>query len=112
MIRVLVCGGRDYDDVEFVYAVLDEIKPAFVITGGATGADEIAEMWADERGAHLVRMPANWSTYGKAAGPSRNQQMIDEGKPNLVIAFPGGFGTANMIRRAEAAGIEVRRVGG
>lgn len=48
------------------------------------------------------------ATNGKAAGPIRNQRMLDEGKPDLVVAFPGGRGTADMVRRAKAAGVPVR----
>ena len=51
--------------------------------------------------------PADWKKYGKSAGPLRNQRMIDEGKPDLVVAFPGGVGTADMISRAKAYNISV-----
>jgi hypothetical protein len=53
---------------------------------------------------------ADWDKHGRAAGPIRNQQMLDEGKPDLVVAFllPQGSGTLDMIRRTEKAGIEVR----
>jgi DNA-binding MurR/RpiR family transcriptional regulator len=54
--------------------------------------------------------PADWEAYGKAAGPIRNQRMLDEGKPDLVIAFsdlPTTSGTYDMIKRAKAAGIPV-----
>lgn len=50
---------------------------------------------------------ANSRKHGRAAGPIRNQQMLDEGKPHLVVAFPGGTGTADMVRRAQAAGVLV-----
>ena len=50
--------------------------------------------------------PADWKVRGRAAGHIRNQQMLDEGRPHLVVAFPGGRGTADMVRRARAAGIE------
>lgn len=53
---------------------------------------------------------ADWHTHGRAAGPIRNRRMIEEGKPDLVVAFPGGRGTANMVNQARAAGIEVREV--
>ena len=46
----------------------------------------------------------------KSAGHIRNQVMLDKGKPDVVVAFPGGRGTADMVRRAEGAGIEVRRI--
>lgn len=54
--------------------------------------------------------PADWGRYGKAAGPIRNQEMLESGI-DLVIALPGGRGTADMVRRAEGAGVPVRRGG-
>ena len=56
-----------------------------------------------------IVFPAEWDKYGVSAGPIRNQKMIDEGKPDLVFAFPGGRGTTDMIRRAAVAGIRVVR---
>jgi hypothetical protein len=50
---------------------------------------------------------ADWNTHGRAAGPIRNQRMLDEVKPELVVAFPGGRGTADMVRRAREAGVNV-----
>jgi hypothetical protein len=112
--RVLVCGGRNYTDFPTVYDVLDEIdrkrRITHVITGGAAGADQFATGWAMAR----LRQPqvflAAWGDHGKKAGPIRNQRMLDEGKPDLVVAFPGGRGTADMVRRARAAGVAVREV--
>lgn len=118
--RVLVCGGRDYDDYEAVRRELDACATRAamlrtvltVIHGGARGADSLAERWCKEHPNNLWTEVyyADWNVLGKAAGPMRNQQMINEGRPGSVIAFPGGRGTADMIRRAEAAGIEVRRI--
>jgi hypothetical protein len=109
-VRVLVCGGRNYADTPSVFATLDEIMPTHVIHGAASGADHIAGMWATARKVPCTAYPADWRKHGKAAGPIRNQVMLESSKPDLVIAFPGGSGTADMIRRAAAAGIEVRRV--
>lgn len=113
--RVLVCGGRDYRDKAYLWSVLDGMGPpevSEVISGMAPGADSFAAEWAERFGFPLHRFPADWKAHGRAAGPIRNQRMIDEGKPDLVIAFPGGRGTADMVRRARAAGIEVREIGG
>lgn len=111
MRRVLVCGGRDYADVDTLYRVLDashKAKPiGVVISGMARGADSMAAAWADERGIQVAPFPADWKANGKAAGPLRNQQMLDEGKPDIVIAFPGGAGTKDMARRARKAGLVV-----
>lgn len=108
--RVLVCGGRDYDDIQHVYIVLDSIHAETAITciieGGAKGADYLACRWSAARHLHEhAKFNADWSLHGKAAGPLRNQKMLDEGRPDLVVAFPGGSGTADMVRRAKAAGI-------
>ena len=110
--RVLVCGGRDYDDVDNVYKVLDDIDQVItcIISGHANGADSIGEMYANERNFKLDIYPADWNTHGRAAGPIRNKQMLDEGKPDLVVAFPGGRGTANMIKQAKQHGIEVKEI--
>lgn len=113
--RVLVCGGRDYGDRQHVFDVLDGLRGKYgrlnVIQGGARGSDALAREWAFcQTSVHLSNFPAEWEKYGKAAGAIRNQQMLIEGKPDLVIAFPGGRGTADMVRRAKAAGIPVREV--
>jgi hypothetical protein len=110
--RVLVCGGRDYSDRDAVFGALDLVRdacsPLTVIQGGATGADALAREWcARQPNIHMINEPADWRTHGRAAGPIRNQRMLDEHKPNVVIAFAGGRGTADMVRRAKAAGVPV-----
>ena len=83
-----------------------------IIHGAAKGADSLASEWAALNEVKEEVFPADWKTHGRAAGPIRNQQMLDEGKPDLVIAFPGGRGTADMVKRARKAGIEVMEVEG
>lgn len=107
---MLVTGGRDYNDAECVHAVLtglhDERPITLLIHGAARGADTLAGMWAAYREVPCKAMPADWRTHGKAAGPLRNQKMLQE-KPDLVVAFPGGKGTLDMVTRALDANIEV-----
>jgi hypothetical protein len=109
--RVIVCGGRDFADERFVREVLDDYDAEHGIArlahGGATGADSLAGAWARDN--HLVPKVyrANWLRDGRAAGPIRNQQMLDAETPDVVIAFPGGAGTADMKRRARKAGVRV-----
>jgi hypothetical protein len=93
--------------------VLDDysIVTDVIIHGGATGADTLAQAYANDRVIPTLVFKADWDKYGRAAGPKRNAAMLKQGKPDLVIAFPGGKGTADMVRRAEAAGVPVRRVG-
>jgi hypothetical protein len=113
--RLLVCGGRDFADKVGAYKVLDAWHRALgigvVIEGDARGADRIAGYWARKNRVDNLKFPADWNTLGKAAGAIRNQQMLDEGKPTHVLAFPGGRGTADMVRRAKAAGVQVIKVG-
>lgn len=74
------------------------------------GVDEAAIDWAVVNWCVFQEFPPDWDKYGNAAGPIRNQQMLDEGKPDLVVAFPGGRGTADMVNKARKAGIEVIEV--
>lgn len=108
--KALVCGGRNYSDRARVFRVLAEINPDEVVQGGATGADRLAKEWAVLREKIRHTYPAQWRKFYCQAGPVRNQQMLDAEAPDLVIAFPGGSGTADMVRRAEKAGVEVRRI--
>ena len=112
--RVLVCGGRTYTDRDRVFRELDDLHAqqpiTLVIHGEAKGADRSAEAWAMSRGVARARFLADWARLGRAAGPLRNTQMIAEGKPDLVLAFPGKRGTADMTRRAFSAGLPVVRV--
>lgn len=109
--RILVCGGRDYTDKEHVYSILDQCysqnTKLEIISGMARGADTLAYEWAKERGVKCFEFPADWDRYKKAAGPLRNQQMIDEGFPDAGIAFKGTTGTADMVRRLKANCIPV-----
>jgi hypothetical protein len=117
-LRVLVCGGRDYP-ADAVWHYLEHYAPAelganiaVLIHGGATGADQAAAEWgarAASDGVKTIEFKANWRKYGKSAGPFRNQRMLAEGKPDAVIAFAGGRGTADMVARAEACGVRVIR---
>lgn len=107
MARVIVCGGRAYSDLETVYRTLDALLPSLeaLACGGAPGADTLALEWARGRGFPCDVFMADWQAHGRAAGPIRNQRMLEEFRPTLVIAFPGGRGTADMVRRAHGAGV-------
>ena len=113
--RLLVCGGREYGDRENLHLYLDELiaieqdlgnNYRLVIHGDARGADRLAHGWAVERGLQPVRVPALWEAHGNRAGAIRNANMLLL-EPHLVVAFPGGAGTAHMVRIAKAKGIKV-----
>lgn len=104
--KVLVCGGRSFDDWSLLNRTLININPTEIIHGRAHGADALAFAWAEINRVKATAVPAEWGKHGKAAGPIRNQQMLDM-EPDLVVAFPGGKGTADMVRRAKKAGVRV-----
>jgi len=105
--RLLVCGGRCYNDRAAVLRAIRSLRPVLVISGGADGADDLADRAAERLGIARVVFPANWRGQGRSAGSARNQRMLDEARPDLVLAFPGGPGTRDMIRRARKAGVRV-----
>lgn len=109
-IRLLVCGGRTYDDWRVLSKELAAHQPiAVLIQGDAPGADRLAHKWADANNVPTISFPANWK-QGRKGGPLRNQFMLSEGRPDLVIAFPGGEGTANMVQLAKARGVPVVQI--
>ena len=108
--RLLITGGRDYSDFQALCTVLDQTHQATPVTllihGGARGADSLAGAWAASRQVPTAVYRANWALHGKAAGPTRNQQMLTEGHPDAYLAFPGGRGTADMVQRCRKQGIK------
>lgn len=125
MTRAIICGGRDRSEAIWIFAELDKLHEkrrfTLIVEGGQRsyetergkktcvgGADYWANRWALSRCVETVTVAARWAELGDRAGPIRNQAMLDEFKPiELVVAFPGGAGTADMVRKAHAAGIEV-----
>lgn len=108
--RVIVCGGRSYTDYSRVVEVLAELpEDAIVVHGDARGADRLAGMAAAALGLRVEAHPAEWDRYGRAAGMIRNRAMLAAGA-HLVVAFPGGKGTAGMVRLARKAGVPVEEV--
>ena len=105
--KALICGGRNYSYDHLIKYVLQVIKPDIVIHGGAKGADTVAGEVAERMNIEVREYLADWAKYGKAAGPIRNQKMLDKESPDIVIAFHGGAGTANMVALAELANIPV-----
>lgn len=112
--RILVCGGRNFTGADLVNKTLFKIthldkqyESGTIIHGNARGADNFGALWGYRMGWKVEAYPAEWKKYGKSAGYIRNKQMLTEGKPDLVIAFPGGKGTANMVQCAIEAGVKI-----
>ena len=120
--RVLVYGGRDYNNQDQMNGVLDkfheEYKFTKMINGGQLsrsgeeifGADWQASVWANKNRIPVFFFCANWRFDEKSAGPIRNQRMMVEGKPEIGIEFPGGKGTKDMRKRLLAAGITIKEI--
>jgi SLOG family YspA-like protein len=109
--RLLVCGGRHFEDAETVHRELTRLhwqKPISVlIHGSVTGVGIAAEAWARRYGIAVVRYPPNWELYGKKAEGLRSDFMLGDSRPALVVAFPGGRHTADLVQRSINARIAV-----
>lgn len=120
--RLVVTGGRLYRDRELVFSVLDELHPVALAHGACpygseelpVGADWYADEWGRANGLvvgeTLIRYPAE-KRYGRLLGPERNRRMLDEFLPDLVVRFPGGYGTVNCALEAAIRGIRIDRRG-
>lgn len=117
--RILVCGSRYWDDEEIVHDILEGFyqEGMTIIDGMAKGADTFGFTWAESKEEFVTseRYAADWETYGKRAGYLRNAKMLEDGKPDLVLAFTDNLqeskGTAMMVKLAKAAGVPVYVIG-
>ncbi len=122
-LKILVCGGREFEDYELAKSVISEaIKSKSVahsdveiVSGHCKGADMLGERYAAEHGTMLKIFEAEWSLYGRAAGPKRNKAMIDyisTSERKMVIAFvsKNSIGTRNTISQAKKKNLEVIEV--
>ncbi len=107
--RLLVCGGRTFDEKSWMFTRLAEAlsvcQDLHVIHGGAKGADECAGVVCEELAIPYTVYPADWQKHGKSAGHIRNELMLMQGKPHVVMPFPGGKGTGHMVMLAHKAGV-------
>ncbi len=110
--KIVVTGGRDYEDEAMIYDVLDGLSPTTLFVGDCpTGADRVAREWAETTGVELRVFEADWTKHGKAAGPVRNGQMLNAAGPDcFVVAFKGGRGTSDCARQAVGKNMIVLRV--
>lgn len=104
---VAVVGSRTFTDYELLRNTLDEhklVKIRTIVSGGAAGADRLAERYAAERGIELIVLRPDWSTHGKSAGIMRNTDIVD--RSDFVFAFWDGQsrGTADTINKAKSRG--------
>jgi hypothetical protein len=118
--RLLVCGDRYWHEKDYLFRVLDRFHTKYhvdvLIEGEQRGADKMSRMWAESRHIPFLPFEADWERYRvpgrhNPAGPIRNKQMLDEGKPEYVLAFHRkpweSKGTKHMVKIAREAGIPV-----
>lgn len=122
VLRVVTIGGRHYTDKVAVMQVLDLLGRAdedkyrmphglWVAHGGASGADTLVDDYCVVNWVPVLVYEADWSKHGRKAGPIRNIEMLQDFQPQLVVAFPGGRGTAHCARAARDRGISVLGIG-
>jgi hypothetical protein len=103
--KCIVAGGRSFDDYEHLKATLDLylcLKTNIeIVSGGASGADKLGERWANEKGIDIKLFPADWDTYGRAAGPIRNEEMAKYADACIVFWDGKSKGTLSMIESAK-----------
>lgn len=115
--RVAVCGGRNLEDLGTVWSALDVVRADIervgiemsLVHGGCRGADKLAASWAVYNQIDCTEVAADWNQHGRKAGPIRNQLIIDDYAPHSLVVFKGGLGTADMVRRARKAGVQLLR---
>ena len=107
--KILVCGDRNWDNIEPIKIFITDFKADIVIEGEAKGADTLARVVAESMNLFVEKYPADWERYGLAAGPIRTSQMLIEGKPDVVIGFNNDIkkskGTKHMLGIASRAGV-------
>lgn len=109
--RIMVTGGREFNNYALAKATLDKYlkQTDTLVHGGCRGCDLLCAKVASEIGAETEEHKADWNKYGRAAGPIRNREMLESGI-DLVIAFPGGKGTNNAIKSAQAFGTPIVKI--
>ncbi|SFT93279.1 Protein of unknown function [Kosakonia arachidis] len=112
--RVLICSGRFYADIHTLTRILDLYTRTqtidVLIHGGHHALGRAIETWARDKDIHIIRYPANWALHGKYAETRRNLFMLEDSRPDVLLAFPGGEDTAECIKMAQNIGIRVIEV--
>lgn len=112
--KLLVCESRTYSNERVMRQVIAKFNPEIIIHGGCRGADELAHCVANKLGIYVQVFEADWKKHGKAAGPIRNKKMLNDSKPDLVVAFfdrRRTKGTMNMIKLAKQAYVPIQEYG-
>lgn len=114
MAKVIIAGSREFNDYDFLKGKLDVILSTLddieIIEGGAKGVDSLAERYAKEKGYKHTKVEADWDTYGKYAGPKRNEEMASIGE-YLVLCWNGkSKGSGSMLKEAKGKYLKIREI--
>lgn len=105
--KVIIAGGRDFNDYKHLSEVLDHLKKPFdVVCGEAKGADSLGKRYAKEHELTVHSFPADWDTHGKSAGYKRNDQMADFAYACVAFWDGQSRGTKHMIDIATRKGLK------
>lgn len=116
MTVVLICGDRHWKNWPIIIREMDKLPSnCTIVHGDATGADHIASVLAEEvYDMKIIPFEAEWTKYGRAAGPIRNRKMFDTSDPDLVLAFHENIemskGTKDMMSYAAKRGCSVKLI--
>lgn len=110
--RVIIAGGRDFSNYDLLVEKCDyflqDQDNITIISGGARGADDLGERYAEQKGYEIDRFPANWGKYGKGAGHIRNKQMAEHADGLMLFWDGKSRGSKNMLEIAKNLGLKVR----
>lgn len=126
MKRVIIAGGRDFDDFDYLYdkmvqtlggtfwnehACAEEfdfnVRDIMILSGKARGADTLGERFAEQCGIKVIEFAADWDKHGKAAGPIRNEELAQNADVAIVFWDGKSRGSRNMIDNALKYGLEL-----
>jgi len=106
MKRIAVIGSRTFTDYDLLKKALDEHPPFILVSGGAKGADTLAEQYANERFYETIIHLPDKQKYGRGAYHRRNQLIVDDA--DEMVAFIGeSKGTSHSLELARKKGIPV-----
>ena len=112
--KVIVAGGRDYDDYQLMENRLDYLlqneASITIVSGTAKGADKLGERYANQKGFDIIEMPADWDKFGKSAGYRRNEEMAKIADAAVIFWDGESRGSKHMIDLSHKYNLKVRVV--